>query len=148
MDAHTGSEEMGPGWRELVEALHGQLDAARERETMLIRLLDRDREALLQLIRTTPTSATNPTTPAIPVSPPRAGSVQPPQQPSPLHKKILALLAEHPEGCTPAQVEAAVGADRRLDEVLRGLWRRGRLARPRQGVYALPTGPQAPGVPA
>jgi hypothetical protein len=132
MDPHTIHQESGPGWRELVEALHEQLEAAREREATLLKLLQMDREALVHLSRT---------------GRPRPNAARPSSEPLPLHRQILEALASQPAGLTRAQIEAAMGTDRPLADVLRGLWRRGRLARVGQGRYALPghneTGPPA-----
>jgi hypothetical protein len=124
MDAHTITQETaGPGWRELVESLHEQLEAAREREQTLLKLLQMDREALVYLSRT---------------GRPRPNAAQPPGEPSKLHTEIFAVLRERPAGCTRAEIEAALETKRPLADVLRGLWRRGRLARVGPGRYALP----------
>jgi hypothetical protein len=123
MQAETITQEAGPGWRELVESLHEQLEAAREREATLLKLLQMDREALVYLSRT---------------GRPRPNAARPPGEPLPLHKQILEALASQPAGLTPGEIQAALGIDRPLADVLRGLWRRGRLARVGPGRYALP----------
>jgi hypothetical protein len=93
-----------------------------------------DREALVHLSRRT--------------SQPRPNAPRPPGEPSPLHRRIFAVLQDHPTGCTRADIEAALGGSQNLDGVLRGLWRRGRLARLGQGRYALPTDHHKTGPPA
>ncbi|SRR6266508_3551488 len=123
MDAHTITQETGPGWRELVENLHDEIQVYREREAVLLRLLEQDREALVHLSRT---------------GRPRPNAARPPSEPSPLHKQILEALASQPAGLTRGEIEAVLGTDRPLADVLRGLWRRGRLARVGSGRYALP----------
>ena len=123
MQPETISQESCPGWRKLVEALHEQLEAAREREATLLKLLQMDREALVSLSRT---------------GRPRPNAARPPGECSPLHAQILARLAQHPEGCTRGQVEAALESSKPLADLLRGLWRRGRLARVGKGRFALP----------
>jgi hypothetical protein len=125
MDAHTITQETGPGWRELVESLHEQLEAAREREATLLKLLQMDREALVYLSRT---------------GRPRPNAARPPSEPSALHSQIFAVLREHPTGCTRVQVETALGTTKPLGDVLIGLCRRGRLTRLGKGRYALPPG--------
>jgi hypothetical protein len=123
MDADTLTQESGPGWRELVESLHEQLEAAREREQTLLKLLQMDREALVYLSRT---------------GRPRPAAARPPGEPSPLHSQIMEALASQPAGLTHRAIQATLGTDRPLADVLRGLWRRGRLARVGPGRYALP----------
>jgi hypothetical protein len=124
MDADTITQESGPGWRELIESLHEQIQAGREREAVLLRLLEQDRQALLQLSRT---------------GRPRPAAVAAASRgPSALHAQILAALAAHPAGLTCAQVEAAVGTGP-LGNVLDGLARRQRISRLGKGVFALPT---------
>jgi hypothetical protein len=132
MDAQTITQESGPGWRELVENLHDEIQAYRDREAVLLRLLQMDREALVHLSRT---------------GRPRPNAARPPSEPLPLHTQILEVLAAQPAGLTPGEIAAALGTDRPLADVLRGLFRRGRLARVGKGRYALP-GHNATGRPA
>jgi hypothetical protein len=126
MQPETITQETGPGWRELVENLHDEIQGYREREATLLKLLQMDREALVYLSRTG--------------RPRPASSAQAPRQSSELHKQILEALAAQPAGFTHSEIEAALGIDRPLADVLRGLWRRGRLARVGTGRYALSTG--------
>jgi hypothetical protein len=134
MQAETITQEAGPGWRELVESLHEQLEAAREREATLLKLLQMDREALVYLSKT---------------GRPRPTAARPPgQQPAPPHQaQILALLEQHPTGLTRAAIEAALGGTLELEGILDGLARRGRIYRLGKGVFAFPghneTSPQA-----
>jgi hypothetical protein len=125
MQPATITQEAGPGWRELVESLHEQLEAAREREATLLKLLQMDREALVYLSKTG--------RPRPPSSAPRP----PGQQPSPPHHaQLLALLEQHPNGLSRAAIEAALGG-LKLNGVLDGLARRGRIRRLGKGVFAL-----------
>src|SRR5712691_4538733 len=121
MDAHTINQETRAGFRELIENLHEQIEADREREAVLLRLLE---QVVLHLSGTGRTRV--------------ASAQRPPGEPSPLHSPIFAVLLQHPAGCTPAQIQDALGTDRPLADLLRGLWRRGRLARVGPGRYALP----------
>src|SRR5437870_532068 len=111
MHADTITQETGPGWRELVENLHDEIQVYREREAVLLRLLEQDREALVYLSRT---------------GRPRPNAAQPPGEASPLHSQIFAVLRERPSGCTRAEIEAALENSPPLADILRGLWRRGR----------------------
>jgi hypothetical protein len=126
MDADTITQESGPGWRELVENLHDEIQVYREREAVLLRLLEQDREALVYLSKT---------------GRPRPNAARPPGEPSPLHRQIFAVLREHPAGCTRAQIEAALETTQPLGDVLIGMCRRGHLIRLGKGLYALPPGP-------
>ncbi|SRR6266498_1758160 len=123
MDADTITQETGPGWRELIEHLHEQIQAGREREAVLLRLLEMDRQALLHLSRTG--------------RPRPAAAVAASRGPSALHAQILTALAAHPAGLTCAQVEAAVGTGQPLGNVLDGLARRKHIKRLGKGVFAL-----------
>jgi hypothetical protein len=126
MDADTLTQESGPGWRELIESLHEQIQAGREREAVLLRLLEMDRQALLHLSRT---------------GRPRPASPGVRGEPSPLHSQIMEALASQPAGLTRVQLEDNVGSGQPLADVLQGLCRRGHLRRVGKGVYALPQSP-------
>jgi len=126
MQAETMNQDAGPGWRELVESLHEQLEAAREREATLLKLLQMDREALVYLSRT---------------GRPRPNTARPSgQQPAPTHHaQILALLEQHPHGLTRIAIETGLGGTLKLDGILDGLARRGKIRRLGKGVFALPS---------
>lgn len=133
MDPRTLNQESGPGWRELIESLHEEIQAGREREAVLLRLLELDRQALLQFSTS---------------SRPRPASARPLGELSPLHAKILALLEQHPAVLDRKGIEKAMGSSTPLAGVLDGLCRRGRLSRLGKGVYALPPGHHATSRPA
>jgi hypothetical protein len=124
MPPETIRQETGPGWRELLESLYDQIQAGREREAVLLRLLEQDREALVYLSRTG--------RPRPPTSTPR-----PLGEPLPLHKQILEAIAAQPGGMTRTQIEAAVGTQP-LGGVLDGLCRRKRILRLGKGGFGLP----------
>src|SRR6266536_1161661 len=116
MDTPTLDRETGPGWRELLEALYEELEAARtreqaarERERFLERLLCEERREL-QRVRGS--------------SPPRPAAV--------------AALAAQPAGLSAGQLEAALGSTQPLGNVLDGLARRGHVRRLGKGVFAVP----------
>jgi hypothetical protein len=142
MDTPTRDLETGPGWRELLEALYEELEAARtreqtarDRERFLERLLAEERR---ELQRWRGSSRPRP-----------AAVAATPRGPSALHAQILAALAAaHPGGLTRAQVEAAVGTGQALGHVLDGLARRGHVRRLGKGVFAVPQRPSPPEAPA
>jgi hypothetical protein len=144
MDTPTRDLETGPGWRELLEALYEELEAARtreqaarERERFLERLVA---EAHRELQRWRGGGPTPPRD--------RPASAPPPRERSSLHTQILEALASQPAGLTRAQVEAAVGTGRPLGHVLDGLARRGHVRRLGKGVFALPHRPPPTDTPA
>jgi hypothetical protein len=132
------TESAGPGWRELLEALYTELEAAhtreqaaRERERFLERLVA---EAHRELQRWRGSRRPRPAA---------AGAAR--REPSALHAQILAALAAaHPGGLTCAQVEAAVAPGQPLGNILDGLARRGHVRRLGQGVFAVPPSPPPP----
>jgi len=135
MDTPTLDVETGPGWRELLEALYEELEAARtreqtarERERFLERLLAEERRELQRWRG--------------------AGPAPPPRERSPLHAKILEVLATAPAGLTRPQVEAEVSTGQPLGHVLDGLARRKHITRLGKGVFALPHRPSPTDVPA
>jgi hypothetical protein len=123
MDAHTIHQKNSPGWRALVEGLYTHIEAARERETALLRIVELDHMALARVRGNSRPS---------PVS-----SAQAPRQSTEIHKQILAVLEQHPEGCTLTQIEAALG-NNRLGDVLDGLAKRVHIVRLGQGPLDLP----------
>jgi|GEM_PF-2347665 len=134
MDTPTRDLETGPGWRELLEALYEELEAARTREQaararerFLERLLAEERRELQRWRG---------------VGPARPASAPPQRERSPLHAQILEVLATAPAGLTRLQVEAEVGTGQPLADVLQGLCRRGHVRRVGKGLYALPPRPQ------
>jgi len=121
-ETRTPDRETSPGWRELLENLYAQIEDARARELFLQRLLCEERQALQRLRR---------------AGPPRPAVAQLPSEPSTMHRQIFAVLQQHPDGCTRAEIEAAVEATQPLGGVLDGLARRKHITRLGKGVFAL-----------
>jgi hypothetical protein len=50
-------------------------------------------------------------------------------------QRILVLLADYPEGLTPAEMRVLLWAERRLTHTCTGMWRDGLLRRVARGRY-------------
>ena len=122
-------------YRDLVDILREQLQAAEERErdyrehiARLTAMLDQahqQNQRLLDMPR-----------PALPPAPsPARPSPGPPPLPSSgdprgaMRRCIVALLQEHPEGLTPAEMRPLLGVDRSLADTLLGMLRYGLVQR-------------------
>jgi len=53
----------------------------------------------------------------------------------------VALLQEHPEGLTPAEMQTRLGIERSLTDTCQGMLRYGLLQRIGRGRYVAPTAP-------
>jgi hypothetical protein len=146
MTPHTAL--IGPGWAQLLEHLHGEIEEARSlraddaahRGKLVDMLLSARQEidrlrAELQADRAErdhlrPPHATLDAAP---------GPV-PPRERSPLHTAIVQLLAHHPDGLSAGAIARAVHTSKSLGDVLAGMARRGHVERRAPGVYGLPVG--------
>jgi hypothetical protein len=54
-----------------------------------------------------------------------------------LRAQIADMLRAHPEGLTPAQVQAQLGIDKPLRATMKGMLQEGILRRPDTGAYAV-----------
>jgi hypothetical protein len=108
--------------------------AAREREALLLHMLEQGHQQNQRLLDM-------PRTPS-PMSPPPAQ--RPPQgQPAAqggdprgaMRRRILALLQEHPEGLTPAEIRTLLGVERSLADTCLGMLRYGLVQRVGRGRY-------------
>jgi hypothetical protein len=144
----TSSErQLTSSYRDLVDILREQLQAAQERErdyrehiARLTAMLDQahqQNQRLLDLPRPPappqPSPASQPT-PARTLAPPGDARGE-------MRKRIVALLREHPEGLTPAEMAEWLGVDRSLVDVCQGMLRYGLLRRLERGRYVAPTPP-------
>jgi hypothetical protein len=119
--------------REL-DAAHAREEAAREREALLLQMLSQmqqQNQRLLDMPRSPP-----------PLPPPheRASAVSHPAVPGEdprgtMRRRIVALLQDHPEGLTPAEIRTRLGVDRRLADTCLGMLRDGLLQRVGRGRY-------------
>ena len=152
----------------LIEALQLELDAARMRETLMAqRMHERETQLtqaaheretqLLQLLAQMQQQNQRlldmPRTPA-PRSPQDApGRAQPsrrvqraPTPPAPprdrrgdMRRRIVALLQDHPEGLTPAEIRGFLGVDKSLADTCLGMLRYGLVQRVGHGQYVAAT---------
>jgi hypothetical protein len=116
----------------LLAYYQASLEAARVREQRYLRLLE-----IWSGVRPTPEAGTrpepqapSPSTSAPPAAPPV------PVRPSSVRGRILALLAEHPEGLACRQIGQRI-TERSWRTALRELTHAGFLVRPRYGFYRL-----------
>src|SRR5262245_330312 len=118
--------------REL-EAAHAREEAAREREATLLQMLQQlqqQNQRLLDMPRTPPSprperSPTPETRSAPSTMDPRGD----------MRRRIVALLREHPEGLTPAEMRPLLGVDRSLADTCPGMLRYGLVQRVGHGRY-------------
>jgi hypothetical protein len=136
-DEQTSSErQLTSSYRDLVDILREQLQAAQERErdyrdhiarlTEMLRETQQQNQRLLDMPRSAPV-----------VSPAHAPQASRPL-PAPrgeMRRRILALLRDHPEGLSPAQVRQMLGVDKTLQSTMQAMVRDGLLRRVAAGVY-------------
>lgn len=113
----------------LVDVLQRELDAARERETLLLQMLSQmqqQNQRLLNMPRNLPMPDAGLRAP---------GAHEPPR--GEIRRRIVALLQDHPEGLSPAQTRRALGIDKRLTSTMKAMHRDGILRRVAAGVYVV-----------
>ena len=119
------------------DAAHAREEAAREREATLLQMvqqLQQQNQRLLDMPRTAP-----------PVPQPR--SAAPTEEPrGEMRRRIVALLREHPEGLTPAELRTLLDVDRSLADTCLGMLRYGLVQRVGRGQYVVaePSHPNEP----
>jgi hypothetical protein len=133
--------------REL-DAAHAREDAAREREALLLQMLhqmQQQNQRLLDMPRPAPQDAPEaaparrrPESLPLPQRPPQG---QPEAQGGDtrgdMRRRIVALLQDHPEGLTPAEMRTLLGVDKRLADTCLGMLRYGLLQRVERGRYVV-----------
>ena len=92
--------------------------------------------------RPAPLCRSTPSMPQEPRSPPPLRGAAPPRAPTPagdtrgaMRQRILALLREHPEGLTPAEMRTLLGVDRSLADTCLGMRKYGLIQRIGRGKY-------------
>ena len=55
-----------------------------------------------------------------------------------MRRRIVALLQDHPEGLTPAEMRVRLGVDKRLADTYLGMLRYGMVQRIGRGRYVVP----------
>jgi hypothetical protein len=112
--------------REL-DAAHTREEAAREREALLLQMvqqLQQQNQRLLDMPRHG----------AVPVSTPSAPAGQEAPR-GEMRQRIVALLREYPEGLSPVQVRELLGVDKNLADTCFAMARDGLLRRVGHGLY-------------
>ena len=135
--------------REL-DAAHAREEAAREREALLLqmlqqlqqqnqRLLDMPRPLLQESPQDAPGAMparrrpqSTPLPRRLPQGPPEAQGGAPRGA---MRRRIVALLQEHPEGLTPAEMRTLLGVDKSLADTCLGMLRYGLVQRVGRGRY-------------
>jgi hypothetical protein len=124
----------------LITVLQRELDAARERETLLLQMLSQlqqQNQRLLDLPRTQ--EAPGPTPPPSPVprapAPPRPPQAHAGDSRGAMRRRILDVLQEHPEGLTPSEIQTVLGVDRSLVDTCQGMLRYGLVQQVGRGRY-------------
>ena len=118
----------------LIDILQRELDAARERETLLLQMLSQMQQQNQRLLDM-------PRSPA-PPHPSPAPQPAPARTPAPagdprgaMRRRIIEVLQTHPEGLTSAQLQIALGVERSLTDTCIGMCRDGLLRRVERGRY-------------
>jgi hypothetical protein len=113
----------------LVDVLQRELNAARERETLLLQMLSQmqqQNQRLLDMPRSAPPALPGPGAPAV-TTVPRGD----------MRRRIVALLQEHPEGLSPVQVRQLLGSGKDLGSTMKAMVRDGLLRRVETGRYVV-----------
>ena len=122
--------------QQLLTVLQRELDAAhaREREALLLQMLSQlqqQNQRLLDMPRTAPPPRPSPARQPSVSRPPA-----PPEDPrGEMRRRIVALLQDHTEGLTPAEIRPLLGVDRSLADTLLGMLRYGLVQRVERGRY-------------
>lgn len=130
--------------RELAAA-HTREEAAREREAMLLQMLQQvqqQNQRLLEAPRpapvpTAPTSRTGASADVVSPMPGVAPAREALPSRSTVRQRLLAVLREHPEGLTAAELRVLLRADRSLSDTCAGMLRDGLVRRVQRGRYVV-----------
>jgi hypothetical protein len=106
--------------------------AAREREALLLRMVEQTQQRYDRLLEA-PRPSSSPRPELCHPEPRTAGSPRDPR--GDMRRRIVALLREHPEGLTPAEIRGFLGVDRPLADTLLGMRRDGLVRRVGYGRY-------------
>jgi len=132
----------------LITVLQRELDAARDRETLLLQMLSQmqqQNQRLLDMPRSAPLPPQRPQdAPGATQAPPLTQT--PPRAPTPagdprgaMRQRILALLREHPAGLSTAELRALLGVERSVADTCLGMLRYGLVQRVGRGKYIAAT---------
>jgi hypothetical protein len=135
-DVQTSSErQLTSNYRDLVNILREQLQAAQERErdyrehiarlTAMLHEVQQQNQRLLDM----PRSALGP-------APPGSGTQAAPDVPrGDMRRRIVALLQAHPDGLSPVQARQLLDIDKNLGSTMKAMVRDGLLRRVEHGRY-------------
>jgi hypothetical protein len=137
-DVSTASH---PALERLIDLLQRELDETRlilreahARETLLLQMLSQQQQQnqrLLDMPRAPAPPQPSPAPQPVPTrTPPPAGDAR-----GAMRRRIVALLAEHPQGLTPAEIQEQLGVDRNLADTLSGMLRYRLVQRAEDGRY-------------
>jgi hypothetical protein len=156
----SSGRQLTSTYRDLVDILREQLQAAQERErayqehiTQLTTMLEQahqQNQRLLDMPRPTPPPRSPQEVPGATPARRRPQSTLPPQKPpqgqpeaqgggprGEMRRRIVALLHEHPEGLTTAEMRTLLGVDRSLADTCLGMLRYGLVQRVERGRYVV-----------
>jgi len=130
----------------LITVLQRELDAARDRETLLLQMLSQmqqQNQRLLDMPRSAPLPPQRPQdAPGATQAPPLTQT--PPRAPTPagdprgaMRQRILALLREHPAGLSTAELRDLLGVERSLADTCLGMRKYGLIQRVGRGKYVV-----------
>jgi hypothetical protein len=121
--------------REL-DAAHAREEAAREREALLLQMLQQLQQQNQRWLDA-PCSAPLPR--LRPDREPVVARTPAPLEDTPgdMRRRIMALLQEHPEGLTPAEMRTLLGVEKNLSDTYLGMLRYGPLQRVGRGQYVV-----------
>jgi hypothetical protein len=117
----------------LIDVLQRELEAARERETLLLQMLSQmqqQNQRLLDIPRSSPGPPPHAGPQAVPGPATTRGAPR-----GAMRQRIVALLQAHPEGLTPAEMQTLLGVERSLTDTVLGMVRYGLVQRVGYGRY-------------
>jgi hypothetical protein len=120
--------------REL-DAAHAREEAAREREAVLLQMLQQLQQQNQRLLDMPSSRGTPQSSPEASHRPEPRTAVAPRDPRGDTRRRIVALLREYPEGLTPAEIRDFLGVDRPLSDTLLGMRRYGLVQRVGRGRY-------------
>ena len=123
--------------REELQEARQSAQAAREREAALLQMLQESQRRYDRLLDM-PISTTPPRPELSPHLESRT-SASPRAPRGDMRRRIVALLREHPEGLTPAEIRNLLGVDRSLADTCLGMLRYGLVQRVGPGRYVVAT---------
>jgi hypothetical protein len=136
----------------LIDVLQRELEAARERETLLLQMLSQmqqQNQRLLDLPRAAlppeprqepPGQAQSPRPVHRPPRAPHPPQGQPGDPRGAIRRQILTLLQDYPDGLTPGEMQTLLGVDKRLVDTCQGMLRYGLVQRLGRGRYVAAPG--------